>query len=134
MVWVDVLLLLSAALSAFQLLPQLEDCRRGSPSCGSVVACYWRRRALRILPAYALANVAAAVALGPADAPREAAAARWIHFYHCPRNVWANFLLIQNFLGNKACGEHATCAGMRRILAAAAPSLARLPTPAPHAC
>jgi len=107
MVWVDVLFVLSACLAAHQLLPRLESQHPTAPSCRQVVLAYWRGRALRILPAYAVANLLAAVALGPAEVPREVAVARWLHFYHCPRTLWANALLIQNWLGNQACGEWA---------------------------
>lgn len=105
MVWVDVLLVVSAALAAWQLIPQLEGRYHEPPSCLHLVLRYWRRRARRILPAYLLTNLAAAVALGPADATREVAAARWMHFHSCPRTVLANLLFVQNFLGTRACGE-----------------------------
>ena len=105
MVWVDVLFVVSAMLAALQLIPRLADCRQAAPSPSLVVLAYWRRRARRIVPAYIVANLLAAVALGPADVAREAAAARWLHFYHCPRTLWANVLFIQNWLGNQACGE-----------------------------
>jgi peptidoglycan/LPS O-acetylase OafA/YrhL len=107
MVWVDVLFVVSSLLAALQLIPLLEERRKGAPSSTQVLLAYWRRRAWRIVPAYAVANLLAAVALGPAEVAREAAAARWLHFYHCPRTLWVNALFVQNWLGNQACGKPA---------------------------
>ena len=110
MVWVDVLFVVSALLAALQLIPLLAGRGKAAPSLTQVLLAYWRRRAWRIVPAYAVANLLAAVALGPAEVTWEAAAARWLHFYHCPRTLWANALFLQNWLGNQACGEPATFA------------------------
>lgn len=115
MLWVDVMLMLSVLLAAYQLLPLMEERRQGAPSCRTVVLRYWRRRAARVLPGYVVANLLALLALGPANGvPREAAVSRWLHFYHCPRTLWANALFLQNWLGPSACGEPALGVGLLR--------------------
>lgn len=99
---VDLFLVITGLLAAYQLVPQLECSSRG----GWRVACgYWRRRALRLLPAY-LAVLALAPRGGPADGvPPEAALAHTMFFSQCPAGLWRNLLLVSNwnFLG--ACGE-----------------------------
>lgn len=115
MLWVDVLLVLSAMLATHQLLPRLEDRRPGAPSCRAVVLGYWRGRAARILPGYIAANLLTALALGsPESAPREARMARWLNFFNCPKTLWANLCFVQNFLGTQICGRWwgSACRGM----------------------
>lgn len=105
MAWVDVLFVLSALLATLQLLPGLEDRRRGAPSCDAVVLRYWRRRAARVLSAYLATTLLAVVALGPEEPPKEAMVQRWMHLSACPAAAWANLLFMQNWLP-AACPIH----------------------------
>ena len=134
---VDALLVLSALLATYQLLPALEGSssdsgsranggtRRHSkggsgtanggsgggpnpaPSCWQAICCYWRRRAARILPAYAATLALLALALPPrAPAPPlEQAAARALAFGHCPAGWWWAALLASNLDAGRSCGE-----------------------------
>ena len=110
---VDVMFVLSGLLAALHLVPLLEAAAATaskptlpSSTCALVLA-YWGRRARRILPAYAATNLLVATALGPPGLrPHEAAVSRWMVFYHCPANLWANGTFLQNaLLGSQACGE-----------------------------
>lgn len=105
MAWVDVLFVLSSLLAALQLLPALEDRRRGAPSCRAVVLRYWRRRAARVLPAYLLTTLLSVAALGPDQPNKEATVQRWMHLSACPTAAWANLLFVQNWLPG-ACPIH----------------------------
>ncbi len=90
MCWVDMLLILSARLGSAPAAAAPVDPGSGAPSCAAVVAAYWRRRAVRLLPGYMLANPLVLLALGPAEGISEqAAAACWINFTWCPCALWA---------------------------------------------
>lgn len=100
----DFLLVLSAALAAYQLVPQLEDASSSAPSTGRVLLRYWRQRARRLLPAYGATLLLMWVGLGPADVAPEVAAARGFAFGQCPRGLALNLLFASNARGLFACG------------------------------
>ena len=119
----DVLVVLSALLATYHLVPALEgscitaaDAKKrdgdasGGGSCWAVVRAYWRRRAARILPAYAAANLLMLAAFAPAGRRSGALApdlARAAHlcFANCPRGLVHNALLRTNTLSvQETCG------------------------------
>ena len=111
---VDFFLLLTAMLALYQLLPALEGSggsgssgkADAQPSTWAVVARYWRRRALRLLPAYAVVNLLALLALGPHEGVSpEVALARSFAFPNCRTGLWRNALYITNFNVHEGCGE-----------------------------
>jgi peptidoglycan/LPS O-acetylase OafA/YrhL len=69
-----------------------------------VVLHYLRRRALRLLPAYAATNLLIAVGLGSAP---HAAPFRALAFSNCPSGLWRNALFITHTDVSQACGEPA---------------------------
>lgn len=99
---VDFFLLLTGLLAAYQLLPALES----SPDSWRVVCRYWRRRALRLLPAYLATNLVLLLGLPAADPARhEAALARSIFMGNCPGGLWRNLAFTSNQDFGQACGE-----------------------------
>lgn len=106
-------------LAAYQLLPLLEGAHGSGaakespaasarPSCRRVVLSYWRKRALRLLPAYAALNlIILAGGLGPsADLSPEAMAARYFSHRSCPRGLWWNLAFLTNMGIEDGCGVH----------------------------
>lgn len=109
---VDFFLVATAMLAAHQLLPQLEGSANGLPRPqhrpAAAVLRYWRRRAVRLLPAYGAANLLSLVALGPREGmAAEQVIARDFAFGNCPAGMWRNALLITNWDFTKGCGEPA---------------------------
>lgn len=98
---VDCFLVLTSLLAAYQLVPALE----GSASGWRVVQQYWRRRALRLLPAYLATNLVLLAALPPASSAPEAALAHAIFMGNCPAGLWRNLSFLINFNSPQACGE-----------------------------
>lgn len=98
---VDFFLVLTGLLAAYQLVPALES----SVSGLRVVRQYWRRRALRVLPAYLATNLVLLAALPPASPAPEAALARAIFMGNCPAGLWRNLAFLINFNNAQACGE-----------------------------
>lgn len=116
---VEFFLVTTGMLATYQLVPQLEGAgaRRASPA--GVVLRYWRRRAARILPAYAAANLLVLLALAPAAGlPLEQAVARAYNYGQCPGGLWRNALFITNQDPSKGCGERGWMARkqLRRML------------------
>ncbi|KAL4457909.1 hypothetical protein ABPG75_012774 [Micractinium tetrahymenae] len=108
---VDFFLITTAMLAAHQLIPQLEGSSAHAsphrPSAAAVVLRYWRKRAARLLPAYAAANLLVLVALGPRKglAP-EQAVARDFAFAQCPAGLWRNALFLTNWDFTQGCALH----------------------------
>ena len=105
---VDVFLILTGMLAAYQLLPNLEHC--GGASCWAVAANYWRRRAARVLPAYVVTNALVALGLGSPSVqlPSETRLARDFAFGSCqrPGSLWNNLTLMSNARWADSCGLH----------------------------
>lgn len=118
---VEFFLIVTGLLSAYQLIPALEgsSSKGGSKasasagaSCRSVVLSYWRRRALRLLPAFAATNLLMLVGLGPSSLeglPLEAQLGRRFAFGSCPAGIWRNALFLTNLDFSKACGKRLHC-------------------------
>jgi len=73
-----------------------------------VVLSYWRRRALRLLPAFAAANLLMAVGLGPSSLeglPQEVQLTRGFAFGSCPASIWRNLLFLTNLDFSQSCGK-----------------------------
>jgi peptidoglycan/LPS O-acetylase OafA/YrhL len=98
---VDLFLILTGLLAAYQLVPALE---RSADSWRAVLR-YWRRRALRLLPAYLATNLVL-LAAQPATPAPEAALARTIFMGNCPAGLWRNLAFLVNFRNDQACGGH----------------------------
>jgi hypothetical protein len=108
-------------LAAYQLVPLLEAGSGGGGKCssgggsspGRVVLSYWRKRALRLLPAYLATNLLFLLAVGPlgsAELSPEAALARDFSTATCPRGIGRNLLFLTNFnldMHVGGCGESA---------------------------
>ncbi|EFN54651.1 hypothetical protein CHLNCDRAFT_52968 [Chlorella variabilis] len=111
----DTFLVLSAVLATYHLLPVLEGsggkgngsaAKQHGSSCRQVVLKYWRRRALRILPAYAVANLLALVMFWPTrQLPPLGSQARDVSYGRCPHALWANVFFVTNRLSlPQTCG------------------------------
>ena len=116
----DVLIVLSALVATYTLVPALEGSglRMAGPSSGSredgsswaAAVAYWRRRAARIVPAYTVANLIALAVFG-LDQRRskehlgpEAQAAALL-YRGCPAGLWHNLAFLSNSLPlSGACG------------------------------
>lgn len=104
--------MLSALLATYQLLPALESGASGGakqPGAPTwrVVLTYWRKRALRIVPAYAVANLLALALFRPTsgEVPSLAGQARSLKYSGCPASLWANALFLTNSLSTpETCG------------------------------
>lgn len=121
---VDFFLLLTGMLAAWQLVPALE----GSADSWRAVRSYWRRRSLRVLPAYLATNAVLLLALPLAspEAP-EAALARSIFVGRCPAGIWRNLTFTSNCDFGNACGE-APRSGCSWCCIVAAPCNATIPS------
>ncbi len=117
----DVLIVLSALLATYTLVPALEgsglrmagpssDGRDHRSSSWAAAVAYWRRRAARIMPAYAVANLLALAVFGLAQrrsnehlGPEAQAAA--LLYRGCPAGLWHNLAFLSNLLPlSGACG------------------------------
>lgn len=107
---VDFLLVLSALLACYQLVPALEGSAgsgsKGAPSCWEVVRAYWSRRARRLLPAYGATLALLAAALPEmGGAPVEAAVAHALDFPHCPSALWRSLAFLADLDTPSTCGR-----------------------------
>lgn len=112
---VDFLLVLSALLACYQLLPALEgSAGKGAPSGWEVVKTYWARRMRRVLPAYGATLALLAVAIPDVrGAPFDTLVAYWLDFAHCPSGLWRSLALLADLDAAATCGERGGMAGRR---------------------
>lgn len=103
---VDAFLIVGALLAAHQLVPELE--RAAAPGDGGAwhaVRGYWRRRALRLLPAFLVVVALSAVGAPASLAAPEARAARATCHIDCPGGTWLNLALLTHQRWQQSCGE-----------------------------
>lgn len=90
-----------------------NNCSKGALPVTRVVLRYYARRARRIVPAYAAANLLILLLEAGARHAQQngrglsplASAAKNFCFAQCPQGLWANALFVTHLLGRQGCGE-----------------------------